>query len=129
MRGDLSSIVIGNESNVQDGCIIHVKATAPCRIGDRVSLGHGAILHGCTVEDDVLVGIRATVLDGAVIGRGSIVGAGALVTQNTVIQEGSLVLGVPARVADSLNAEQREQLRHVAAHYVQAGEAYRRAST
>jgi len=68
LRGDLVPIVIGSETNVQDGCIIHVEGTHPCRVGDRVTLGHGAILHGCTVEDDVLIGIRATVLDGVAYG-------------------------------------------------------------
>jgi carbonic anhydrase/acetyltransferase-like protein (isoleucine patch superfamily) len=129
LRGDLSAIVVGSESNVQDCCIIHVKEKYPCRIGDRVTLGHGAILHGCTVEDDVLIGIHAIVLDGAVIGHDSIVGAGAVVTQNTVVQPGSLVLGVPARVVDTLSAEQREQLRQSAAHYVEAAQAYEEAST
>lgn len=73
-----------------------MEGTHPCRVGDQVTLGDGAILHGCTVEDDVLIGIRATVLDGAVIGSGSIVGAGAVMTEGTVIPPGSLVLGIPA---------------------------------
>ena len=125
LRGDLAPIVIGCQTNVQDGCIIHVEGTHPCRVGDRVTLGHGAVLHGCTVEDDVLIGIRATVLDGAVISSGSIVGAGAVVTEGTVIPVGSLALGIPARVVGSVSEEQRERIRHAAAHYVEAARACR----
>jgi len=125
LRGDLAPIVIGRETNVQDGCIIHVEETHPCRVGDRVTLGHGAILHGCTVEDDVLTGIRATVLDGAVIGSGSIVGAGAVVTEGAVIPPGSLALGIPARVVGSVSEEQRERIRHAAEHYVEAARVHR----
>jgi len=128
LRGDLALIVIGRETNVQDGCIIHVERTHPCRVGDRVTLGHGAILHGCTVEDDVLIGIRATVLDGAVIGSGSIVGAGAVVTEATVIPPGSLALGIPARVVGSVSEEQRERIRHAAEHHVEAARVCRTTS-
>jgi len=125
LRGDLAPIVIGRQTNVQDGCIIHVEGAHPCRVGDRVTLGHGAILHGCTVEDDVLIGIRATVLDGAVIGSGSIVGAGAVVTEGAVIPQGSLALGIPARVVGSVSEEQRERIHHAAEHYVEAARVYR----
>lgn len=120
LRGDLAPISIGEATNVQDGCIVHVDANHPCRVGDRVTLGHGAILHGCTVEDDVLIGIRATVLDGVVVGSGSIVGAGAMVTEGTVIPPGSLVLGVPGRVVGRVTEEQEESIRHAALHYVDA---------
>ena len=128
LRGDLASIVIGCQTNVQDGCIIHVEGTHPCRVGDRVTLGHGAILHGCTVEDDVLIGIRATVLDGALVGSGSVVGAGAVVTEDTVIPPGSLVLGIPARVVGEVSEEQRERIRQAAEHYVEAARVYRTTS-
>ncbi|MFZ1505474.1 MAG: gamma carbonic anhydrase family protein, partial [Anaerolineae bacterium] len=93
LRGDVNTITIGAQCNIQDGCILHVDGDKPLRLGDRVSLGHGAIVHGCTVEDDVLIGIRATVLSGALIGHGSLIGAGALVPEGMVVPPHSLVLG------------------------------------
>jgi carbonic anhydrase/acetyltransferase-like protein (isoleucine patch superfamily) len=120
VRGDLAPIVIGRKSNVQDGSIIHVKIGYPCRIGERTSIGHGAILHGCTIEDNVLVGIGAVVLDGARIGRGSIVGAGALVGENMDVPPGSLVLGVPGRVVGQAGEEQKARIQEAARHYVEA---------
>jgi len=98
LRADGETISVGRDVNIQDGCILHSDPGFPAVLGDRVSLGHGAIVHGATVEDDVLIGMRATVLNGAVIGAGSIVAAGALVTPGTVVPPGSLVAGVPARV-------------------------------
>jgi carbonic anhydrase/acetyltransferase-like protein (isoleucine patch superfamily) len=98
LRGDNDSIVIGDESNVQDGAVIHVDPGKPVRVGKRVTIGHRAVIHGCTIEDDCLIGIGAIVLNFAVIGAGSVVGAGAVVLEHTVIPPGSLVLGVPAKV-------------------------------
>ena len=98
IRGDENSIEIGDGSNVQDNCIIHVNATHKTIIGKNVSVGHGSMVHGATVEDDCIIGINATVLDGAKICRGSIVGANALVTTDMVVPENSLVLGVPGKV-------------------------------
>lgn len=112
LRADLAPIEIGSGSNVQDLCCLHVESGAPCRLGDYVTVGHGAILHACTVEDRCLIGMGAIVLDGAVIGRGSIVGAHALVTKNTIIPPHSLVLGSPAKVVRQLDpaiAEANEQ--------------------
>ncbi len=103
LRADLAPIEIGCGSNVQDLCCLHVESGAPCRLGDYVTVGHGAILHACTVEDRCLIGMGAIVLDGAVIGRGSIVGAHALVTKNTVVPPYSLVLGSPAKVVRQLD--------------------------
>ena len=108
IRGDENSIVIGDGSNVQDNCIIHVNGENKTVIGKNVSVGHGAMVHGCTIEDDVIIGINATVLDGAKIGRGSIVGANALVTSGTVVPENSLVLGVPGKVVKQ-DIKYREQ--------------------
>jgi carbonic anhydrase/acetyltransferase-like protein (isoleucine patch superfamily) len=98
IRGDENSIEIGDGSNIQDNCIIHVNATHKTKIGKNVSVGHGAMVHGATVENDCIIGINATVLDGAKIGKGSIVGANALVTSDTIVPENSLILGVPGKV-------------------------------
>jgi carbonic anhydrase/acetyltransferase-like protein (isoleucine patch superfamily) len=93
-------------------------------IGSDCTIGHGAIIHACTVEDHCLIGMGATLLDGAVIGRGSLIGAGALVTPGTVIPPGSLVLGAPARVKRPVNDKEREQIEYGAAHYVELSRRY-----
>ncbi|MHB1312863.1 MAG: gamma carbonic anhydrase family protein [Gemmatimonadaceae bacterium] len=98
LRGDNDAIVIGDESNVQDGAVIHVDPGKPVHVGKRVTIGHRAVVHGCTIEDDCLIGIGAIVLNRAVIGAGSVIGAGAVVLENTVVPPNSLVLGVPAKV-------------------------------
>lgn len=104
-RGDVDAIAIGDDTNVQDGSVLHVDAGFPLRIGARVTVGHAAILHGCTVEDDVLIGMGATVLNGAVIGRGSLIAAGALVREGQEVPPFSLVAGLPAAVKRSLPEE------------------------
>ena len=125
LRGDVHWIEVGPGSNVQDCATVHVsRGTHPCRIGSGVTVGHNAVVHGCTVEDDVLVGMGAVVLDGAVIGAGSIVGAGALVTMNTVVPPRSLVLGSPARVMRALTDEEVGRNRANAAHYVRMSRMY-----
>ena len=125
MRGDVHWISVGPGSNVQDCATVHVsRGTHPCRIGSGVTVGHNAVVHGCTVEDDVLVGMGAVVLDGAVIGAGSIIGAGALVTMNTVVPPRSLVLGSPARVVRALSDAEVERNRANAAHYVRMSRMY-----
>jgi carbonic anhydrase/acetyltransferase-like protein (isoleucine patch superfamily) len=119
VRGDVNWIRIGARSNIQDGAVVHVtNRTAPTLIGDRVTVGHSAVVHGCTVEDDVLVGIGAVILDHAVIGHDSLVGARALVTGGTRIPPRSLVLGSPARVVRSLSDEEVEQVHAFARNYV-----------
>lgn len=118
IRGDTDDIVIGDRTNIQDGAVIHADAGVPCTIGADVTVGHLACVHGCTVEDEVLVGIGAIILNRARIGTGSIVGAGALVTEGTDIPPGSLVLGSPARVLRPTDEAQRKGIRHSAAHYV-----------
>lgn len=125
LRGDLSPITIGAQSNVQDGCVLHVTRHHPVVIGRRVTLGHGAIVHGATLEDEVLVGIRATVMNGAVVGAGSLIGAGALVPENAVIPPGSLVLGMPGRVVRPVTEAQAESIREHAANYVAYARTYR----
>jgi carbonic anhydrase/acetyltransferase-like protein (isoleucine patch superfamily) len=125
LRGDVHWIEVGAASNVQDNATVHVsRGTHPCRIGERVTVAHNAVVHGCTIEDDCLIAIGAVVLDGAVIGAGSLVGAGALVTPNTVVPPRSFVLGAPARVVRALTDEEVERNRANALHYVRMGRLY-----
>ncbi|MFC7216876.1 gamma carbonic anhydrase family protein [Streptomyces polyrhachis] len=118
LRADLGPIVLGEGSNVQDNCTVHVDPGFPVSIGARVTIGHNAVVHGCTVEDDVLIGMGATVLNGAHIGAGSLVAAQALVPQGMRVPPGSLVAGVPAKVRRPLTDEEREMLRVNAEVYV-----------
>jgi carbonic anhydrase/acetyltransferase-like protein (isoleucine patch superfamily) len=118
VRADLETIEIGAGSNVQDGCVLHADPGRPVRVGERVTIGHRAVLHGATVEDDVLIGMGSVVLNGAHIGNGSVVGAGAVVTENTRVPPGSLVLGTPAAVRGEIGEEQRHGIVANAAHYV-----------
>ena len=120
LRGDVDAIIVGEGTNIQDNCVLHCGFGHPTRIGKNVVVGHGAIVHGCTVEDNCLIGMGATVLDGAVIGRGSLVGAGALVTGGTEIPPGSLVLGVPGRVVRSLTEQEQQDILDSAAYYVRS---------
>jgi carbonic anhydrase/acetyltransferase-like protein (isoleucine patch superfamily) len=108
LRADCGPIVIGASSNIQDNCTLHVDPGFPISIGERVSIGHNAVVHGATVEDDCLIGMGATVLNGAVIGAGSLVAAQALVPQDMRVPPGSLVAGVPAKVKRELTDEERE---------------------
>jgi len=125
LRGDMESIKIGAESNVQDGCVVHVDRGRPTLIGERVTLGHGAIVHASIVEDDVLVAMKAVVLSGCRVGRHTLIGAGAVVPEGTVIPEGSLVLGLPARVVRPLRPEEIERIHSNARAYVDLSRAYR----
>jgi carbonic anhydrase/acetyltransferase-like protein (isoleucine patch superfamily) len=118
VRGDAEAISIGAGSNVQDNSTVHADPGFPAVIGERVTVGHNAVLHGCVVEDEVLVGMGATVLNGAHIGSGSLVAAGAVVPQGMRVPPGSLVAGVPAKVRRELTAEERESVRLNAEHYV-----------
>lgn len=128
LRGDGEAIRVGAESNIQDGCILHTDPGQPCVVGCRVTVGHGAVLHGCRVEDDVLIGMRATVLSGAVVGRGAVVGAGALVREGQVVPPGTVVVGVPARVARSVRPEEAERMRRGVEHYLELGRLHRQAA-
>jgi carbonic anhydrase/acetyltransferase-like protein (isoleucine patch superfamily) len=125
LRGDINYIEIGEGSNIQDGSVVHLAEDLPVRVGKLVTVGHRAILHACTVEDECLIGMGATILDGAVIGRGSIVGAHALVTKCTVIPPGSLVMGTPAKVVRALRPEEIADIRTWADHYVALGPIHR----
>ena len=125
VRGDTERIVIGRETNVQDLCLLHADPGFPCWLGNRVTLGHGAIIHGATVADDCLIGMRAVVMNGAQVGAGSIVGAGAIVTEGTIIPPGSIVLGTPGKVVRAAEERDLERIRHAAQHYVAAAQALR----
>src|SRR5688572_16591507 len=118
LRGDEGSITIGARCNVQDGCVIHAEPTFPVTLGDDCTLGHGAIVHGARLDDLVLIAIRATVLNGAHIGRGSIVAAGALVPEGMEVPPGSLVVGVPGKIRP-LRPEQADRLWLPVKHYVE----------
>ncbi|MFB8776073.1 gamma carbonic anhydrase family protein [Streptomyces broussonetiae] len=107
LRGDVERISVGPSSNVQDNCTLHADPGFPVTVGERVSIGHNAVVHGATVEDDCLIGMGATVLNGAVIGTGSLVAAQALVPQGMVVPPGSLVAGVPAKVRRELTEEEK----------------------
>ena len=124
LRGDTDSITIGNNSNVQDNCVVHCTKGFPVNIGDNVSVGHGAVVHGCTLEDNVLIGMNATVLNGAKIGKNSIVGAGAVVSEGKEFPEGSLILGVPAKLIKEVNEEQIQMIQKNADNYVRLSKQY-----
>ena len=125
LRGDINFIEIGEGSNVQDGCVVHLAEDLPVIVGKLVTVGHRAILHACTVEDECLIGMGATILDGAVIGRGSIVGAHALVTKEMRIPPGSLVMGTPAKIIRALRPDEIAGIRTWADHYVALGPIHR----
>lgn len=118
IRGDVHSIRIGDETNIQDGAVLHCTfEQAALRIGSRVSIGHRALVHGCTVEDDVLIGMGAIVMDHALVGAGCIIAAGAVVLENTVCEPGYLYAGVPARKIKPVTEVQATGLRRTAANY------------
>ena len=118
IRGDNEPIHIGEGSNIQDGSVLHSDHGKPLTVGQRVTVGHGVMLHGCTVGDESLIGIGAVVLNGAVIGKNCLVGAGSLVTEGKVFPDGSMIVGSPARVVRQLTPEQMEGLRQSARHYI-----------
>ncbi|MEJ6719760.1 MAG: carbonic anhydrase/acetyltransferase-like protein (isoleucine patch superfamily) [Akkermansiaceae bacterium] len=118
LRGDINEITIGPRSNVQDNAVIHLADDFGCHVGELVTVGHSAILHACTVGDEVLVGMGACVLDGTIIGPRCIIGANALVTGGTIIPEGSLVLGSPARVVKTLDLKDQQDIKSWAEKYV-----------
>lgn len=118
LRGDINRIAVGHHTNIQDNAVLHVADAFPCLVGNWTTIGHSAIVHACTVGDEVLVGMGATLLDGAVIGPQCIVGANALVTQGQQAPAGSLVLGSPAKVVRPLTPEERASIRYWAEKYV-----------
>lgn len=125
LRGDNEEITVSEHSNVQDGAVVHVDEGFPVYIGQNVTIGHNAIIHGCTLEDDVLIGMGATVLNGAVIGKGALVAAGALVPEGKVVEPGTLVAGVPAKEIRKLSEDHIERTKDGAKHYVENGRLYK----
>jgi carbonic anhydrase/acetyltransferase-like protein (isoleucine patch superfamily) len=118
VRADETAIGIGENSNIQDGAVLHCEAGHPLVIGRGVTVAHKAMLHGCTIGDDCLIGISAVVLNGAQIGSRCFIGAGALVLENAVIPDDSIVLGAPAKVVGQMKEEHIEQIRHASTHYI-----------
>ena len=119
IRADNATVTIGTQSNIQDGAVLHVDEGYPLTIGDNVTVGHNAMLHGCTIGDGSLIGINAVVLNGAKIGANCVVGAGALVTENTVIEDNQLVLGAPAKAVKSVGEGAKKMLAMGAKHYAE----------
>ena len=126
LRGDNDPIHIGDNSNIQDGSVLHTDEGIPLTIGKRVTVGHMVMLHGCTIGDESLIGIGAVVLNGAKIGKNCLVGAGALVTEGKEFPDGSMILGSPAKVVRQLTPEQIEGLRYSAQHYIDNANRYRK---
>ena len=127
IRADNTPIKVGADSNIQDGAIGHSDPGAPLTIGDRVTVGHQAILHGCTIADDCLIGMGARILNGALLGTECLVGAGALITEGKRFEPGSLIVGAPARVIRPLTAEEKAAIRVSAALYADKAAHYARA--
>jgi len=125
LRGDINEIVIGPRSNIQDNAVVHLADDYGCYVGELVTVGHSASIHACTLKDEVLVGMGAIVLDGAVIGERSIIGAGAVVTGGTVIPPGSLVLGTPAKVVRTLSLKEQQGVKYWAEKYVRQAKKFR----
>ncbi|RAP53154.1 MAG: gamma carbonic anhydrase family protein [Methanosphaera sp. rholeuAM130] len=118
VRGDQAPISVDENSNIQDNCVVHVSKNYPVKIGKNVSIGHGAIIHGCTIADNVLIGMGAIILNGAKISKNCLVGAGALVTENKEFPEGSLIIGSPAKAVRQLSEEQIKGIQENADEYV-----------
>lgn len=126
IRADKDRIVLGDRSNIQDNCVVHTSTGHPVLIGCDVSVGHGAILHGCTIGNRVLVGMGAVVLNGAVVGEGSVIGAGAVVTEGMQVSPGSVVVGIPGKVIKPVTEEQQKHILANAATYVDLAGEYAR---
>lgn len=118
VRGDAERVAIGDETNIQDLSMVHADPGFPCLVGRRVTVGHRAILHGCVVEDDCLIGMGAILLNGVRVGSGSVVGAGAVLTEGTQVPPGSLVLGVPGKVVRQVDEAMKGRIDHAWRHYV-----------
>ena len=125
VRGDSAPIAIGDQTNIQDTTVIHVDEGVPCTVGNRVGVGHRALLHGCTVEDETLVGMGAILLDHVRVGTGSVIGAGAVVPEGMEAPPGSLVVGVPGRVVRGVDEGLKARIGRNWAHYVQVAQWHR----
>ena len=124
IRADNDRIIIGENSNIQDGSILHVDTGVPLTVGDNVTVGHKVMLHGCTIGDGSLIGMNAVVLNGAKIGKGCLIGANSLIPENMEVPDGSLVLGSPGKVVKQLSTEHRKNMAYGAQHYVENGKRY-----
>ena len=125
VRGDMAPVTIGDETNIQDLSMVHVDAGVPCHIGNRVGVGHRVILHGCTVEDECLVGMGSVILNGARVGTGSVIGAGAVIPEGMEVPPGSLVMGVPGRIVREVDPELAQRITSTWQHYVEQARAHR----
>jgi carbonic anhydrase/acetyltransferase-like protein (isoleucine patch superfamily) len=125
LRGDMAPIIIGGQSNIQDGTIVHVDAGVPCIVGRRVGVGHRVILHGCSVEDDCLIAMGSVLLNGVRVGAGSVVAAGAVVPEGMQVPAGSLVMGVPGRIVRPVDEALARRAAATWSHYVKEARAHR----
>jgi len=125
LRGDMAPIRIGDQTCIQDGTIAHVDEGVPCLIGNRVGVGHRAILHGCRVEDECLIGMGSVLLNNVVVGRGSVIGAGALLPEGMQVPPESVVLGVPGRVVRRVDADLARRIEHTWKHYIEQAQRHR----
>jgi carbonic anhydrase/acetyltransferase-like protein (isoleucine patch superfamily) len=125
LRGDTGPIRVGNETSIQDNCVLHLDEGFPLTVGDRVTVGHSVTLHGCTIESDSLIGIGATLLNGARIGMGSVVAAGSLVPEGMQVPESTLVMGVPAKPKRAVTADEQARFAEGVAHYVKKAAIYK----
>ena len=125
LRGDINYIKIGECSNVQDGSVIHIAENIPVIIGQYVTIGHLAMLHACSIDNECLIGMHSTILDGAVVGHNSIIGAHTLIKQGMIVPPGSMVLGVPGKIVRSLSEEEQKKLPQWAENYLEIAAAYR----
>ncbi len=125
IRADIAPIRIGSESNIQDGSVVHVDTGVPCTVGRRVGVGHRVVLHGCTIEEECLIGMGSVVLNHVRVGAGSVIAAGAVIPEGVTIPPGSLVMGVPGRVVRPVDERLRERIRSTWGHYVELARAHR----
>lgn len=125
LRGDMAPIVIGAETNLQDGTVVHVDEGEPCTIGRRVGVGHRVILHGCTVEDECLIGMGSILLNGVLVGTGSVVAAGAVIPEGMQVPPGSVVMGVPGRIVRTVDAGLSARIAATWSHYVEQARAHK----
>jgi carbonic anhydrase/acetyltransferase-like protein (isoleucine patch superfamily) len=128
LRGDINRVVIGHHTNIQDNSVCHVADEHPCLVGDYVTAGHGTILHGCTVGNDVLIGMGAVLMNDVCVGEQSIIGAAALLTEGLSVPPGSLVYGTPAKVVSSLGMTERAKIREWAEKYCRVATTYRKSA-
>lgn len=124
IRADNHNIIIGEGTNIQDNVVLHVDKDDILRIGSNVTIGHGAIVHGCTISDNCIIGMGSIIMNGAVVGKNCIVGAGALVTEGTVIPDNSIVVGSPCKKIKDVSREGEEQIAHSAKHYIELAKTY-----